>query len=156
MCYSASSSELVTDATPMANITSMVYFEHHGLSSGAVAGIVILVLVLVAGMAGAPQLYSPSHAAGVAHYTGKRHCNDLVTHERRLACLRGLGFRALPAAEQSNRDLERPRLGFDRNVKSNSQLALRALLLMRYAHRHCQVRPLMVGNPVQCHVAPVS
>ena len=37
----------------MANITSMVYYEHHGLSSGAVAGIVILVLVLVAGMAGA-------------------------------------------------------------------------------------------------------
>lgn len=56
MCYSASSSELITDATPMANITSMVYYEHHGLSSGAVAGIVILVLVLVAAMAGASQL----------------------------------------------------------------------------------------------------
>ena len=37
----------------MANITSMVYIEHHGLSGGAVAGIVILVLVLVAALAGA-------------------------------------------------------------------------------------------------------
>ncbi len=37
----------------MANITSMVYYEHHGISSGAIAGLVILVLVLVAGMAGA-------------------------------------------------------------------------------------------------------
>ena len=52
MCYSASAPELITDATPMANITSMVYIEHHGLSSGAVASIVILVLVLVGGLAG--------------------------------------------------------------------------------------------------------
>ena len=52
MCYSASAPELITDATPMANITSMVHIERHGLSSGAVAGIVILVLVLVGGLAG--------------------------------------------------------------------------------------------------------
>lgn len=55
MCYSASSPELITDATPMANITSLVSYEHHGLSGGAVAGIVILVLVLVAALAGVPS-----------------------------------------------------------------------------------------------------
>ena len=72
MCYSASSSELITDATPMANITSMVYIEHHGMSSGAVAGIVILVLVLVAGMAGAPLR--------------KSHHMQCYSHAERIAC----------------------------------------------------------------------
>lgn len=55
LCYSVSSPELITDATPMANITSMVYYERSGLSGGAVAGIVILVLVIVAALAGMPH-----------------------------------------------------------------------------------------------------
>ena len=67
MCYSASSSDLITDATPMANITSMVFYEHHGLSSGAAAGIVILMLVLVAALAGAPQLITSASCKGIAH-----------------------------------------------------------------------------------------
>ena len=71
MCYSASSSELITDATPMANITSMVYYEHHGMSSAAVAGVVILVLVLVAVLAGAPQLTHSASCQGIGHaYSG--------------------------------------------------------------------------------------
>ena len=54
MCYSVSSPELITDATPMANITSMVYYERSGLSGGAIAGIVILVLVIMVALAGMP------------------------------------------------------------------------------------------------------
>lgn len=54
MCYSVSSPELITDATPMANITSMVYYERSGLSGVALAGIVVLVLMIVAALAGVP------------------------------------------------------------------------------------------------------
>ena len=70
MCYSASAPELITDATPMANITSIVHIEHHGLSSGAVAGIVILVLVLVGGLAGeaASTKASVGFVTGVCRY----------------------------------------------------------------------------------------
>ena len=93
MCYSASSSELITDATPMANITSMIYIEHHGLSSGAVAGIVILVLVLVAAVAGAPQLpilaacslnSSPCSHGGCTGCKRRQMCSD---HASRQACV---------------------------------------------------------------------
>ena len=52
MCYSASASELITASTPMANITSLITYDREGLSGGAVAGIVILVLVIVAALAG--------------------------------------------------------------------------------------------------------
>lgn len=53
LCYSAAASELISDATPMANITSMLRYERSGLSGGAIAGIVILVLVFLAALAGA-------------------------------------------------------------------------------------------------------
>ena len=54
MCYSASASELITASTPMANITSLITYDREGLSGGAIAGIVILVLVIVAALAGEP------------------------------------------------------------------------------------------------------
>lgn len=42
----------VTDATPMANITSLVFEHHEHLSGGAIFGIVLAVLLALAALGG--------------------------------------------------------------------------------------------------------
>lgn len=58
-CYQARASVEVTDATPMANITSLAFVAHHHLSGGAVFGIIVAVLLGVAGLAGEATSTSP-------------------------------------------------------------------------------------------------
>jgi hypothetical protein len=51
-CYSAADSAAVTDATPTANVTTLLHIAREGLSGGAIVGIVIAVLLGVALLAG--------------------------------------------------------------------------------------------------------
>ena len=88
MCYSASASELITASTPMANITSLITYDREGLSGGAIAGIVILVLVLVAALAGETCCFGG--ALGLLHIN---RCTFHIWQHALLHVLQNLKFR---------------------------------------------------------------
>ena len=50
--HQAGNSAEVTDATAMANISTLTFVERHPLSGGAIFGIVVAVLLGVCGLAG--------------------------------------------------------------------------------------------------------
>jgi hypothetical protein len=57
-CYNAPVDAPITDATPTSAIATMLHIERHGLSGGAIFGIVVAVLIGVALLAGESPMMS--------------------------------------------------------------------------------------------------